>query len=269
MSTSITCHRCGLPFEPGEGCGGKFARCPKCRSYNSLPGADPTPAYDCAEPFKNCPHCDQELPTKAILCARCGYNFKTGRVIKARRSFKPIVHHWGGNVPMRLAIAGVLVLLCAPLVYWVDRSAAVAALAAWPLAVIVSAGGFRTATLRRDRRGKCSLITRPWVCFVPLPGRTLRLDRCSMRVEPDLEGGGLANWVQLLLGERLRLRIVFLPAVGLLYLYAMLAVGKYVLTLAEDCGSRVERTIIYRCRSEDTMREIADTLCEVAGLSYG
>ena len=162
-----------------------------------------------------------------------------------------------------------------PLIYWVDRSAAVVALAAWPVVVFVSAGGFRTATLRRDRRGKCTLTTRLWVCFVPLPGRTLRLDRRWIGVEPDLEGGGLTAWVEMLIAERLQRRVILLPAVALLslavallYLYAMLAVGKHVLTLAEDRGSRVERTVIYRCRSEDTMREIADALCEVAGLSY-
>ncbi len=79
----ITCHRCGVSFQPGEGCGGEFASCPKCGSYTSLPGSQPAPTLDCAEPFKSCPHCGKELPAKAMLCVRCGYNYKAGQVVKA------------------------------------------------------------------------------------------------------------------------------------------------------------------------------------------
>ncbi len=83
-----------------------------------------------------------------------------------------------------------------------------------------------------------------------------------------MEGGGLAAWIQLLLGDRIRVRVFLFPGVAFLYLYAMLAVGTHVLVLADDRGSHVERLILYRCRSESKLRQIAATIREVAGLEY-
>jgi hypothetical protein len=268
MSARFNCHRCGHPLQAVEGYEGKFVRCPKCGSYTSLPDAEPAEGYGCAEKFKTCPLCDKELPAKAVLCNGCGYNYKTGRRVNTHPSFKPFYRHWGANIPLRLASAGVLVLLCVPVMLLAERTAALAALCAWPVFLVFSAGTFRTASLSRDRRGRCDLLTRQWVAFVPMPGRTILLDRHCMTVVADLEGGGATAWVEALLDNTHRLRIILVPGVALFYLYAMLAVGKFALTLADDRGSRVERTVIYRCRSEDRMREVADTLCEVAGLSY-
>jgi len=267
MSASFACHRCDYPLQPAEGYEGQFVRCPKCGSYTSLPGAAQADGYACAEPFKSCPNCEQELPAQAILCTRCLFNFKTGRRVNVRRALKPFFRHWGGNVPLRLAIAGVLLLLCAPALLWVDRVGVVIALCAWPVLLLLAAGAFCTASLRRDRQGRCDLITRQWVCFVPLPARTCLLDRRCMSIESSLEGGGAAAWVEALLANSIRLRLFFAPVLVLIYLYAMVAVGKYAVMLADDRGSRVERTVIYRCRRESTMREIVDAFCDVARLS--
>ncbi|HEX5270489.1 MAG TPA: hypothetical protein VFW33_08395, partial [Gemmataceae bacterium] len=203
-----------------------------------------------------------------VLCTGCGYDYKTGRRVNARRVFKPFFRRWGANLPPRLAVVGFLFLLVVPPLLVVERTALLVALALWPAFVLFSAGTFRTASLTRHRNGRCELRTRQWVAFVPMPGRTLVLDRRCMTVESDLEGGGATAWVEAVLSNTYRLRFILIPGVALFYLYAMLAVGKYALTLADDRGSRVERTVIYRCRSEERMREVADTLCEVAGLSY-
>jgi hypothetical protein len=58
MSARLKCHRCDHPLQPAEGYEGPFVCCPKCGSYTSLPGAEQAEGYDCAEPFKHCPHCE-------------------------------------------------------------------------------------------------------------------------------------------------------------------------------------------------------------------
>src|SRR5262245_54953161 len=105
MSARFNCHRCNQPLQAAEGYEGGFVRCPKCGSYTSLPDAEQAEGYGCAEPFKPCPHCEKELPAKAVLCNGCGYDFKTGRRISARRAVKPFYRHWGANIPLRLAVA--------------------------------------------------------------------------------------------------------------------------------------------------------------------
>jgi hypothetical protein len=268
MGVPLRCHRCDHPIPVAEDFEGRFISCPKCGSYTSLPNAEQPDGYDCAEPFKTCPHCEKELPARAVLCNGCGYDFKTGRRINARRNFKPFFCRWGVNVPLRLAVAGVLCLLCVPPLVLVEQTAIVFALCLWPIFLFLSTGTFRTACLSRDRRGRCDLLTRQWIAFVPLPGRTIPLDRRSMSVETNLEGGGAGGWAEAALDNSWRLRFLVAPAFLLFSLYAMLAVGRYALTLAEDRSSRVERTVFYRCRSETRMREVADTLCDVAGLSW-
>ncbi len=269
MSDGFNCHRCGHPLHPAEGYEGPFVSCPKCGAYTSLPDAEQPDGYGCAEPFTTCPHCEKELPAKAVLCNGCGYNFKTGRRVNARRNVKPFFRHWGGNLPLRLAATGTLVLLFAPAILFVEHPALLVALCVWPGFVVFSAGTFRTATLSRTRHGRCELRTRQWVMFVPMPGRALLLDRRCMTVEADLEGRGMQGWGEAFLDHfSYRVRFFISPTLLLVQLYLMLAVGKFALRLADDRGSRVERLVIYRCRSEERMRDIGDTLCEVAGLSY-
>ncbi len=269
MSAPFECHRCGHALQVADDRGAQFVSCPKCGSYTTVPGSDQSEGYECEDPFKNCPHCEKELPAKAVLCNGCGYNFKTGRRINARRNVTPFYRHWGSNMPLRLAVAGVATLLLAPLVLVAERPVEVVALCCWPVFMLLSAGTFRTATLSRERRGRCDLWTRQWVAFVPMPGRHLLLDRRCMTVEPHAEGVGLAGWGEALMdsGPR-RGRALLLPFMLLFYGYTRLAVGTCVLKLADDRGSRVERFVIYRCRGEEQMREVGDALCEVAGLSY-
>jgi hypothetical protein len=268
MSVEFNCHRCNHPLQVGEGAEVQAVCCPKCGSYTSVPNADKAVGYDCKEPFKSCPHCDKELPARAVLCNGCGYNFKTGRRVNARRSFKPFFQSWGANIPLRLAVAGALVVLCAPAILFAEQPPLLVTLSAWPVFLLFSAGTFRTASLSRDRRGRCELRTRQWVAFLPMPGRTLLLHRDSMTVQADLEGR-TEGWGEAFLDHvPYRVRFLFVPELILLQLYAMLVVGKFSLRLVDDRGSRVERIVIYRCRSEERMREVGDALCDVAGLSY-
>jgi hypothetical protein len=110
------------------------------------------------------------------------------------------------------------------------------------------------------------------VCFVPLPARAILIDRRSMSVESNLESGGLARWTQDAADGMWERPIVivslgFLVLNGTLYLISMIVMGTYAVTLADDRGSRIERTVIYRCRRESTLREVVDALGEVARLS--
>jgi hypothetical protein len=266
MSVLITCHRCDHQFEPGEGCGGQFARCPKCGSFTSLPGAEPKPNYDCTEPFKNCPECGKDLPVKAVLCVRCGYDFRSGRRVHARPHVKPFYQNWNGNIPLRLAAAGLLLPAGTPILLWENTLWATVLLSAWVVVVILSAGTFRTASLRREERGRCTLKTTQWVIFIPFVTRTLLLDRGLMSLEASFEVGGFTGYLRSEVGDSAPIFQSLLEI--LVYLYLMVVAGTCVLALADDRGSRIERTTIYRCRRQGKIREIADTICKIAGLRY-
>jgi hypothetical protein len=266
MRVLITCHRCEHQFEPGAGCGGQFASCPKCGANTSLPGAEPKPNYGCAEPFKSCPECSQDLPIKAVLCVHCGYDYRTGRRAHARPHVKPFYRSWNGNLPIGLAAAGILLPAGTSILLWENTVWAVVLLSAWSVAVLLTAGTFRTASLRRDQRGRCTLTSTLWVLFIPIRTRRLLLDRGLMTVQPIFQIGALMGHVRTEMAERPPVFQSLLDV--LVYLYVMAAAGTCALVLADDRGSYIERTVIYRCRRESKIREIADTVCEVSGLRY-
>jgi hypothetical protein len=269
MPMQIKCKRCDRLIEVRDGFDDTFIRCPQCGSYTTLPGAESTEQYGFEVPIKTCPSCALGIPVKAVICSRCGYDYRTRQVASVRRTVKPLRYGWGPNVALRLAVIGLLLPLALPVALFCNHVAAAASvLACWAVFLLLSAGSFPTLGLRRDRRGHFTLHTRQWVGFVPLLGRTRRLHGRTMSLELNLEGGGAGAWLEAVFANSWRLRIIITPAVALLYLYAMLAVGKCVLTLADDRGSHVQRSIIYRCRSESAVQEVADTICEVAGLSY-
>ncbi len=270
MAVRLMCHKCQRPLEAPDNAELKHVCCPKCGSYTSLPGAEPRAEYAYAEPFKKCPKCNKELPRKAVLCVRCGYSYESGRRVSPRANLKPFSCRWGGYILVRLAITFGLLAMATPVMFVVRPMAAVSILGGWTAFLLVSLGSFPIASLRRERSGRCILTTRQCVCYIPLPQQTHELDPRFTRVEPDLlgrdlfsasnvlESDGLAWWY----GLQLRLMGMVIA------LFVALAFGRYVLTLAEDQGSHVKRTVIYRGRLESGLREMAETLCEVAGLSY-
>jgi predicted nucleic acid-binding Zn ribbon protein len=270
MSIRVTCHNCQRPLEAPANTDLKFISCPKCGSYTSLPGTEPTAEYGYAEPFKKCPHCGKELPRKAVLCVRCGYSYESGQRVRRRTSLRPFYRHWGGYILVRLGITIGLLAFAAPVVFVARPAVAVSILGGWAAFLLVSLGSFPTATLRRERSGRCFLKTRQWVCYIPLPQQTIHLDPTFTKIEPDLLGRDLFSATNVLEPDglawwwALQLRLM-----GLVLAFSLaLAFGRYVLTLAEDHGSHMKRTTIYRGRLESSLREMAETLCEEAGLSY-
>jgi hypothetical protein len=270
MSVRLVCHNCRRPLEPPADPELRFARCPKCGAHTSLPGAEPQAAFGYAEPFKQCPECDKELPVNAVLCVRCGYNYETGRKVSPRGDARPFFRRWGGYVLLRLAISVGLLGLGAPLVLVTRPAVAASILGGWAAFLIVSVGSFPTASLRRDRRGRCTLVTRQWICYIPFPKQTHHLNPGLTRIEPDFDWRALSSEANFFEPDGLpwwwgwQVRLIGL----VIALILGLAFGQYVLTLAEDRRSHVQRTVIYRGRLESRVREMAETLCEVAGLGY-
>lgn len=80
---------CGKKLKAPASAVGKKAKCPSCGSVVVIqaPPEVPEETYDFAEPERPksavgdspvCPECNLPVPTNAVLCVNCGYNFKTG-----------------------------------------------------------------------------------------------------------------------------------------------------------------------------------------------
>jgi hypothetical protein len=195
---------------------------------------------------RTCPLCRSSLAAKAVLCIACGYDFRTGK----RRQTVCDSHerHWttGREMGVRAAYAvGVLaVIAAAALLHLAPADRLLLGIAGVLLAVVLGLGTFVRITLKRDGHGVWRLTKQRWVAFVPCGRVTVDLRRYDA-VYVDCRAGPALSWHSVLL-ERQQ------PDV-------------YLLELG---GRRVRKRLrIYRGMSETTMKEMVDTLQELAGLS--
>src|SRR5262245_24656711 len=114
MGITLTCYRCERPFTVTPEREGQIVCCPKCGSSATVPGSEPMADYGLAVPLKKCPTCCNDVPVQAVICIRCGYDFKKGRQVTTLPSYKPINLHWNANLALRIPMFVGLLLLCLP-----------------------------------------------------------------------------------------------------------------------------------------------------------
>jgi hypothetical protein len=86
----FNCPACGKSFRWKPEIAGRSAKCacgsklvvPKDAPAATAP-APPPPIVKAAAPTTNCPICKASVPKDAVLCVKCGYNFKTGKRLAA------------------------------------------------------------------------------------------------------------------------------------------------------------------------------------------
>jgi hypothetical protein len=211
----------------------------------------------------------------AVLCIECGYNTQTGKRLKtvSRR----IARHWysgGMSLAGRLVAFVLLLGLCGFVLFAISRDAEVevGVFILVPIAVAALAGllvgTFHKGIVTTDSQGAPLLIKSHWICFIPSGQATLDLtDFRTIRLSHT--GGGDDGGPNF---GRAAVGLALFGLAGLLIgLFArQAATGTFTVEIAGAGGDAdVPPQLLYRGRSEKTMRTISDALEQVAGLRYG
>jgi predicted amidophosphoribosyltransferase len=89
MSVDLECPSCWKSLQFDDNQSGAQVRCPHCLAEFTLPNSEP--GYGLANPLL-CPSCNADLPRDAVLCTRCGYDFRTDKKRKQRAEEKEFRH---------------------------------------------------------------------------------------------------------------------------------------------------------------------------------
>jgi hypothetical protein len=88
MPITVECS-CGKLLVVAEKHKGRKVRCPACQELVPIPGssASADEGYD-LEKTRKCPECKTECPRKAVICVKCGWNFRTQERMKTKFKLK-------------------------------------------------------------------------------------------------------------------------------------------------------------------------------------
>lgn len=209
-----------------------------------------------------CPECTRPMEPGAVLCLRCGYNRRTRK--KTQRTYEPIERTWDNGLPLigrltwfaamqggHLFLLGIGVLVG----YWKPF------VVSWPFLILLSAflfGTYDRITIRRDRRGRATLIKRWHAFFIPLAPKATEIRGFEGVVTGQWDNPGFWEWfvwVTLLPWG-------LIPAV--IYYFLVIHQPYFFVGLALDHGRAA--VYVYRGRSGAQMGQISDFLCEAAEL---
>jgi hypothetical protein len=246
MRDAVSCPNCFHPVHVDPGSPPGSAKCLKCGQDIRLANEDDAPTY--ALGIRECPKCRADCAVEAVVCLGCGFNFQTGRQHRTRR--EPFHASWQSFLSFgaRWLLFGIAeVLLLAAFLFGWRVGILVFGLGTIGLAVIL--GTFQHITLSRSPEGKVALRIQRWVCFYPSFNQTLNLKQYKHVVlgysgpsEDDSRG----------IRGMLRDSDDYSES--------------YALSIVRIDG---ESRTICRGMDEAEAREIADTICKVAGLHYG
>jgi hypothetical protein len=88
MPITVECS-CGKRLVVAEDHAGRKVRCPTCQALVKIPGSSAPPAEGYGvEKTRKCPECKNECPRKAVICVKCGWNFRTQERMKTKFKLK-------------------------------------------------------------------------------------------------------------------------------------------------------------------------------------
>ncbi|HMC89357.1 MAG TPA: zinc ribbon domain-containing protein [Gemmataceae bacterium] len=211
-----------------------------------------------------CEECRKQLPVGTKRCPHCGYNFETGeRPVKV---YSEVYRVWEAGMPFTkrrlLFIACQILVLPMAVLGAVTTDHWAAFLTPWFFFTLLLAfllGTFDRLELTRDKRGKVRL-TKTWrVFFVSRPTQVIRIwDYEGVATGPA--DRSCLDWVICFL----LLPAGIVPAV--IFWYLVLFHENFHVSLTQHHG--FPEMILYHGSNQDRVREIAETLHEVAEVPY-
>jgi hypothetical protein len=226
----------------------------------------PYPAVNTGE--RRCPECRRLVPGGVAVCRKCGFNLDTGEAARRRR-FTPVQVAWdAGMRPVwrrtLFLTAQAVVVSLGLLAVWSQGLSIFAFLCPWLCFTPILAfllGTYDRLELARNERGQVRL-TKTWrICFLRRPATVIRLreyESVSTGVEAE---SGCWEW---LIFAFLFLGCGVIP--GILWWYYAIHKVTHFVALTKHHG--FPELMLYRGWSGEHMRDIAETLRDVAELPY-
>jgi hypothetical protein len=228
------------------------------------PDEDDSPYVLADKEIPSCPKCHKDMAPGAVLCTACGFNQRTRK--KAKQTFEPLARTWTTDLtfPQRLlGLAGfqaIHILLASLMAIVFDKGIA-PFFVTWPLMAALACfvlGTYDTIDLVRDTRGRTTITIRWHFFFVPtLPQETQVRGFEGIVTGQWLDAGFLEWFVCLSL-----LPVGVIPSI--IYWYLAIYKPFYHVALAQDHGHAA--VYVYRGHSDAQMNDIAQAICNAAGL---
>jgi hypothetical protein len=285
MTITFTCSGCGRRLKVSEVYRGKRTKCPECAAVSVVPAGDePPPAEEGAiqeapaesgvarvglapgqaegigvsELGRTCPGCRKVLPRDAVLCVDCGYDLRTGRRLElAQERFEK---KWDSGMPLPLRIGMLIALecLCLPAgamtgdVFW-----GLALVFAGSVFLVLLLGTYIKLHVVRTTKGKI-LVTRTWcLLFIPAIRHQVNARNYDVLVIDTSRPNVIGIIASILL--------VFLCVCpGLIMAYIILTRTTSHIFLRKR--QKDEEFMVYQTMDDNKMREVVETLQELAGL---
>jgi hypothetical protein len=213
-----------------------------------------------------CPECHKTMARNAAVCTACGYNLQTGK--KAVQRFEPVERDWraGWPVPVRWGVflGGEAVFVTAAVAGVVAGDAPVfGVFFPWLFFTAMTAfllGTYDHIHLSRNKKGRVR-ITKTWtVCFFPRPPEVVDVADYGGVVYGQYDETRFMEWLILLL----LLPMGIIP--GILWFYFVIFRTTSQVALSRDHG--YPEFVLYRGGNQALVREIAETVRDVAHLRY-
>jgi len=233
-----------------------------------MPQAKPAASGDAMYQFadadlKKCPDCRKDLPPDARLCVHCGFNLETGK--RPVKVFEEVHKIWEAGWPY--ARRRNLYILCQAVILPLGLLGAAftgrwaAFLTPWCTFSVLLAfilGTFDRLDFTRDRRGRTRLIKTWRYLFLARPPEVIDL-RDYEGVATGPADKNIMDWIVCL---ALAPSVIFAI---LWWLYVVRAPDFHV-SLTQHHG--FPEMPLYKGSNQNRVKEIADTLHEMAGVPY-
>jgi hypothetical protein len=217
-----------------------------------------------------CAGCGRFLAPDAVICIDCGFNRQTGkqlRTVSRRRQ-----HTWylgGFSSPASIIVVAVLYLILI-LMGFLSESllAGLLLLFVGVIPALLLLGTFTRIRITRDPLGRPVVIRDRWAAFLRYSHAEIDLEDYQL-----IRLGHHQGAVNLLVVGIMLLFCFFGMIPGIIFWILLFRGSSFTLEIAGEheggIAPIVEPRILYRGPSEAKMRDIGDTLKEVAGLHYG
>jgi ribosomal protein L37E len=222
--------------------------------------------YRFADPdLRKCPDCQKGLAPDAKVCTHCGFNLETRK--RPVRVYDEVCRSWESGWPLskrlRVYLGAQAVVLSSVILggslfgHWGVFATPYITFTALLTFVL---GTFDRLDLSRDKRGRVRL-TQTWrVFFFPRAPGTINLREYEGIATGPGTQGGFMDWIVFLMF----LQLGILP--GVFWFFFGMHQQSFYVALTKNHG--FPECMLYRGWDEKRIREIAETLHEVAELPY-
>jgi hypothetical protein len=211
-----------------------------------------------------CPQCRLIVEPDAVLCLRCGLDFRKGK--KVVRKFEPMTRSWDIGIQQKtrrilfLIFGSIGVVLLTLSASSRPRVAASVATGVFVLTLLAfTIGSYHHIELSRDRKGRVKLGRTIRLCFFPLPTEHIDIRRSvGVRTEKS-SSAGMLEWI--ICGDL----VIFGIIPGIVFWFLVISKDRLHVVITRDRGRAEE--VLYRGTDEALANEVAAALRDAGRLT--